>query len=214
MAASRGPVPAAPTVANGTGLSMVAPPVCVDDAGAEPDRGAVSFPDAAHAHHESQAARGRARLVGVGHDARVAQRRTFDRVLAGERRAQQQHSRVGEFAVGIQPVGEFTGVPAEGPHKIAVRPSKRVMTSSNDDRTSSSSRARMRASTAPARDSCRSKPSWPGHEQSGDDARRVGGESLGAARDERGLHRSHCGTAEKRRACCKVESTASVDSAP
>ena len=68
----------------------------------------------------------------------------------------------GQFAVGIQAIGEFTGVPAEGADQISVTPVEAVTTSSNDERTSSSSRARMRLSTAPARDSWRSKPSWPG----------------------------------------------------
>ena len=72
----------------------------------------------------------------------------------------------------------------------------------------------MRASTAPARESWRSKPFLPGHEQPGDDPRRVGREPLRATRDEPGPHRSHCGTVDKRRACCKVEITARVDSAP
>ena len=73
-----------------------------------------------HAHDESQPARGCPRLVGVGHHAGIAQRRTFNGVLAGERRTQQQHSRLGEFPVGIQTIGEFTGVPAEGANQIAV----------------------------------------------------------------------------------------------
>src|SRR3984957_20608985 len=52
------------------------------------------------------------------------------------------------------------------------------------------------------------------YEESGDDPRRVGRQSLGTARDEPSLHGSHCRTVEKRRACCIVESTARVDSAP
>ena len=64
----------------------------VDDAGPEPNRRTVPFPDAPHAHDESQAAFGSAGLVRMGHHAGVAQRRPLDGVLAGERRAQQQHS--------------------------------------------------------------------------------------------------------------------------
>ena len=40
-------------------------------------------------------------------DAGIAQRRTFDRVLAGECRTEQQHSCFGEFQAGIQTVGEL-----------------------------------------------------------------------------------------------------------
>ena len=80
----------------------------------------MSFPDTTDAHHESQAARGGSRLVGVRDDTGVAQRRTFNGVLAGECRTQQQHSRFGEFPVRIQTVSEFTGVPAEGANQIAV----------------------------------------------------------------------------------------------
>ena len=78
--------------------------------------------DAPDAHHESQAACDGSSLVGMGHDAGVAQRRTFNGVFAGECRTQQQLSRLGEFTAGIQPIGEFTGVPAEGADKIAVTP--------------------------------------------------------------------------------------------
>ena len=48
------------------------------------------------------------------------------------------------------------------PTRSRCRPSNRVMTSSSDERTSSSSRARMRFSTAPARESWCSNPSVPG----------------------------------------------------
>ena len=62
--------------------------------------------------------------------------------------------------VVIQAIGELTGVPCGTCRRRSrCRPSNRVMTSSNDERTSSSSRARMRFSTAPARESWRSNPS-------------------------------------------------------
>src|SRR4051794_1578392 len=51
-------------------------------------------------------------------------------------------------------------------------------------------------------------------EQPGDDPRRVGRKPMPATRDELSPHRSHCGTVDKRCACCKVEIAASVDSAP
>ena len=92
----------------------------VDDTGAEPDGRAVSFPDPPHAHHESQAACRRVGLVGVGHNAGVAQRRPLDGVLAGKGRSQQQYSRIGEVDVGIQAVGELAGVPTERAREVTV----------------------------------------------------------------------------------------------
>ena len=135
---------------------------CVDDAGPEPDGRTVPLADAPDAHHESQAACDCRSLVGMGHDAGVAQRRTFNGVFAGERRAQQQLSRLGEFQVGIESVGEFRACRRKVPARSRWRPSKRMTTSSSEDRTCPSSRARIRASTAPARDSWCSNPSWPG----------------------------------------------------
>ena len=93
---------------------------CVDDAGPEPDGRTVPLADAPHAHHESQAACDCPSLVGMGHNAGVAQRRTFNGVFAGECRTQQQLSRLGEFPAGFETIGEFAGVPAEGFSKIAV----------------------------------------------------------------------------------------------
>ena len=66
----------------------------VDDPGPESDAGTVSLPDPPNAHHESQAPRGSVGLIGMGHDARIAQRRPFDGVLTGKRRSQQRHSRL------------------------------------------------------------------------------------------------------------------------
>ena len=59
----------------------------VDGAGPESDRRPMPFPDRPHAHHKSQAACRCCRLVGMRDDAGITQRRTFDRVLAGECRA-------------------------------------------------------------------------------------------------------------------------------
>ena len=95
---------------------------CIDDTGPEPDGRTVPLADAPDAHHESQAACDSPGLVGMGHHARVAQCRTFNSVFAGERRAQQQLSCLGELPARIQPIGEFTGVPTESASKIAVTP--------------------------------------------------------------------------------------------
>ena len=48
--------------------------------------------------------------------------RPLNRVLAGERRPQQQHSCLRHLPVGVQAIGEFAGVPTEGAHQIAVTP--------------------------------------------------------------------------------------------
>src|SRR5271163_4347240 len=93
---------------------------CVDDAGPKTDGRKVPFADTPDAHHESQAACNSPSLVGMGHDAGVAQRRTFNGVFAGECRTQQQRSRLGGFPAGIEPIGKFTGVPTEGASKITV----------------------------------------------------------------------------------------------
>jgi len=63
-----------------------------------------------------------------------------------------KHSRLRKITGGIKTVGDFMGVPTETCRPDPdCRPSKRVTTSSNDARTSSSSSAMMRASTAPER---------------------------------------------------------------
>ena len=126
--------------------------------------------------------RGRPALVGVGHHAGVAQRGAFDGVLAGERRAQQQHSRRRRGRVGVQAVGESRACRRKVPIRSRWRASNRVTTSSSDDRTSWSSRARMRASTAPARESWCSKPSCPGTKSRVIDPGPVRRESLRAPR--------------------------------
>ena len=116
--------------------------------------------------------------------------------------------------VGIQAIGEFVGVPAEGADQIAVTPVEPgddivqrrphlVLVQGQDAR---QHRSRSGVLVLEA--------FLAGYEQPGDDPRRVGREPLRATRDEAGPHRSHCGTVEKRRACCRVEITASVDSAP
>ncbi len=135
----------------------------VDDAGPESDRGPMALPDPPHTHHEPQATRRRARLVGVGDHARVAQRRAFDGVFVREGGSQQQHSLFAEFAAGVEPVGELVGVPAERVPQTAMpaaEPRHDVVQGLRGPRRRSA--RGCAASTAPARDSCSSKPSCPG----------------------------------------------------
>ena len=174
----------------------------------------MPFADAPHAHHESQAACGRPRLIRVGHHAGIAQRRRLDSVLAGECGSQQQHSRLRPFDVVVQTIGEFTGMTAKGADQISVPPVEArddivqrrahlVLVEGKD-----ASQHRSRAGVLVL------EPFLSGHEQPGDDPRRVGREPLRATCDEPGAHRSHCDTVEKLRACCRVEIAARVDSAP
>src|SRR5215210_3438641 len=58
------------------------------------------------------------------------------------------------------------------------------------------------------------EPFLAGDEEPGDDPRRIGRKPLRITGDESCAHRCHCGTTEKRLACCMVAMTASVDSAP
>ena len=138
----------------------------------------VPFPDAPQAHHESQVGCGGSRLVGVGHNAGVAQRRTFNGVLAGECRTQQQHSRLGELVIGVQAIREFTGVPAEGANKIAV-----TAVEAEDDIVQRRPHVVLVEGQDARQDRSRSgllvlETLLAGHEQSGDDPRRVGREPL------------------------------------
>ena len=174
----------------------------------------MSLPYPPHAHDEPQAARCHVALIGVGDHARIAERRTLDGVLVGERGSKQQHSRVGELMAGTQPVGEFAGMAAERAYEVAVsalearddvvqRPCH-VVVGQRKNSLEHQSRSRLLVFEALlARD-----------EELGDHARRVGCDALRATGGECDASSRHCGTDEKRRACCSVESTASVDSAP
>lgn len=48
----------------------------------------------------------------------IAQRRTLDGVLAGERGAQQGHSFFRDLGVGVESIGKFAGVPAKEPGEM------------------------------------------------------------------------------------------------
>ena len=174
----------------------------------------MSFPDPPHAHHESQAACRHAGLVGVGHNAGVAQRRPFDGVLAGKGRSQQQYSRIGEMDVGIQAVGQLVGVSTERAHEVTmasveaddhvIQGRLNVVVTQGEDALEHRSRSGL----------LKLEALLAGHEEPGDHPRRIGRDPVRFAGDELGAHQSHCGTSEKRCACCRVEITARVDSAP
>ena len=120
-----------PVVASGERGSIVASAGGVDRPGPEPDRGPVALADGADAHDEAQAPGGHARLVGVGDDARVAQRRAFDGVLAREGRAEQQPPRArrasGPGRAGRRPRSAWR---RNVPSRSRWRPSNRATTSS------------------------------------------------------------------------------------
>ena len=82
----------------------------------------MSLADATDAQHESDSAGINSGLVGVRHDAGVAQRRGFNGVLAGEYRTQQHHSLFGDLGLRIETIGEFRSMRAEDTDKVAVPP--------------------------------------------------------------------------------------------
>ena len=151
-----------PAVANGAAASTRGIAVGVDDAGAEPDRRPVALADRPDAHDEAQTAGRHAGLVGMGDDARVAQRRALDGVLAGERRAEQRRScrRASRRARAGRPPrrrGGGTCRRGRGDDRRSGRRRRRT--------TPAPRRRRGRgaaSSTAPARESWWSKPSCPG----------------------------------------------------
>jgi hypothetical protein len=122
-------------------------------------------------------------LIGVGHDAGVAQRGAFDGVLARECRTKQQHALIRNLAVGIQSVGEFVGVPPECTREVAVTAAEAsldiiqgrfdVVVGEGEDAREHDSRPRLlQLETLLAWD-----------EEPGDHPRRVGCDPLRAARD-------------------------------
>ena len=90
--------------------------------------------------------------------------------------------------VGIQPIGEFAGVPAEGADQVPVTPVEarddivqrraHLVLVEGKDAPQHSSRAGVLVL----------EPFLPGHEEPGDDPRRVGREPLRVASDEPGPH--------------------------
>ena len=92
----------------------------VDSSCPKLDGGPMSLPDPPDAHHKAQAALRHAGLIGMGHHAGVAQRRAFERVLAGERCPEKQTTLLGEVAPGIEAIGQLVRVPPEGTGEVAV----------------------------------------------------------------------------------------------
>ena len=135
----------------------------VDDAGAEADGRPVALADLRTLITKRSAPAEHADLVGVGDDARVAQRGGLDGVLVGEGRAEQQPALGGELGAGIDAVGDALGVVAERAGEVAVP-------AAEARRRSSSDRCHLVVVEGEdavdhagwPRDSCPPRPSWPG----------------------------------------------------
>src|SRR6202034_3661796 len=116
--------------------------------------------------------------------------------------------------VGIQAIGELAGVSSEGAHQVTmasveandyvVQGRQNVVVAQGEDALEHHTRSGL----------LKLEALLAGHEEAGDLPRRVGRDPLRVAGGEPGAHQSHCGTSEKRCACCRVEITARVDSAP
>src|SRR6202020_1406326 len=116
--------------------------------------------------------------------------------------------------VGIQAIGELAGVSSEGAHQVTmasveandyvVQGRQNVVVAQGEDALEHHTRSGL----------LKLEALLAGHEEAGDHPRRVGRDPLRVAGGEPGAHQSHCGTSEKRCACCRVEITARVDSAP
>ena len=154
-------------------------------------------------------------LVGCRDRRRVAQRGGLDGVLVGERRAEQQPALARRARVRAR-AGWRCGRRGAGrsPARSRWRPPKR-----SDDRGERVGRprrrrARGRASTTPdARPSVLAGEGVAGHEQLGDTRDGIGRAVAAAARVASGSVITPA-PARRRRACCSVEISASVDSAP
>ena len=141
----------------------------------------MSLPDRAQAHHEPQAALRHPGLVRMGHDAGVAEGRSFERVLARERCAEQQQARLGELALRIEAIGELVRVLTESADEVAVtvfeaglditqRPLHLVVVEGQDASHDGRGTRLLQVETF-----------LPGHEEHRDDAGPVGEKALGAA---------------------------------
>ena len=132
-----------------------------DRAGAEPDRGAVAFADAAHAHDERR--RSVAALLRMEDHGRVAERGRLDGVLVGERGAEQEASRRGELDIGSMRDVTMRGVLVEDAVEVAVAVGEAIVDArASRPRPRARSRPRIRSMTGPARESPGPTSSRPG----------------------------------------------------
>ena len=118
------------------------------------------------------------------------------------------------WMVGIKAVSELVGVPTERAREVAV-----TSVEADDDVVQRRPHLVFGQGEDALEHHARSgllklEALLAGHEQLGDHPRWVGRHPLRVAGDESGMRRSHCETGEKRCACCMVEITATVDSAP
>ena len=102
----------AATVLDGDGV------VRVDDAGAKFDRGDVSFASGAQAQDETKAPSAHAGLIGMRHDRGIEERGGFERVFAGEKRADEELAGLGKRSRPLKTCGlDFFEVPPPTAHR-------------------------------------------------------------------------------------------------
>ena len=177
-------------------------------AGAEADGGPVAFADAAHAHHERGVV---ARLDGVQHGRRVAQRRTLDGRLVGEAGAEQHVPGARQVHVRVDACHDHSCVFVEHRAQVGVATDEALLhigvgrlhfrLAEVEDALDDRCRAGVtRSDVFDARE-----------EEARDDARVVWSQVDAGVVDERGV--VHAMVANER-ARCIVDTYASVDSAP
>ena len=184
--------------------------VLVDRRGPEADGGAVALADPAGAHDEAETAGLDAGLGGSRDERRVAERGGFDAVLVGERGAEEHPTLVGQDAAVGDSVGDPVRVVLEGAGEIAVAVSEsfeELGETVADPTLVEGEHVAHRVGHLPPAE----RLGVPGHEQLGDHAGRV---RTQAQRLAHGQVRGHAGSRARLRACCNVEISAMVDSAP
>jgi hypothetical protein len=184
-----------------------------DYTGPELDARDVPFADGPEAHDEAGVACRQAGLVGMEHHRRVEQRRRLDRVLMGEAGSDQQLPLGRDRRAASDAVGDDAEVLLEGVAEAAVA-SREPFQNLLDGRVDLA----VRHAQDPLEDGRRpGVPTRPvvltGHEQAGQHTLRIGVQADGRAGDE-GIGDLHSGGPVRRMPCWRVESSASVDSAP
>ena len=150
----------------------------------------------------------------MGNDAGIAHRRAFDGVLAGESGAEQQLTGVGKRPSRTDAAAQLGRVAMERLDEIAMTTHE-----ARDDVVEGSLNLILVQGQEALHNGCGARvlvveAFLPGHEQPGDDPRMICGQADGAPTDGCCDRRRHCGAMARCRACCSVESSASVDSAP